>query len=631
MGRSNKYIVSLIWSLPVLALLFLLITIILGPSTPHVFLLFKTFLLCLGFVSVTSYTYRLFYSVGVSVFASILLIIILGLIPVVGPLVYWGLVLSLAWIELRRLYANLSKKEISIIGIVALALMAVLLPYFSLQFSQPSNAAKLVNDEVHIDTLYHTAIASMMKTYHVVSHGLHGLGALEYHFGSHLFLAEVSNLGFMSAFQSYSYFYVFLCIPLLGVMIIAVAEELLPSKIDIDFYKKLGIYTFIFLGTGVLNAGSLLSRFDIWTSFFDSESYEISLILILSLISVLLTKNISVKVFILLVCGIFGLMAMTKISTGFCALALLGAWALLSSEKNGSGNWFIRWGIVFLSSLIFLLIFQYTNSGVAGARIEPMQFVNAYVEFKGPFGLKVTLFAVLQFIFPILALLYYVSNYLVKKTAMIAPAWWTLGMVLSSAIGLLVLFLLYIEGGAGWYFANVSMFIALPILLCIPQAGEFTFKKFYLIYLAAAVILWLFYVYGPEALTGGARSFIAQIKREVPETTLATYVEKLHIIRDDPKTIDALVYIPRTETGYWHSMDCRGTGYLIPAIAQRPALYAWPLTACYSFLCGPRFHSNGLCEKSQESFTDEQLIAETKKLGFSSVEIVTSSGIRSLH
>lgn len=628
MDRSNKYIVSLIWSLPLLVILFLLGAIIKGPTTPHVFLMFKTFFLCFGFVSVTSYMYRRFYSVGVSAFASISLIIVLGLIPVVGSLLYWGLALSFAWIELRHRYTNFSKNEIGITGAVALVLATVMLPYFSMQFSQPNNEATLLKSQLHIDTLYHTSIASMIKTYHVVSHGLHGLGALEYHFGSHLFLAEASNLSFMSAFQAYNYFFVFVCIPLLGVMIIAVAEELLPSKTDLDFYKKLGVYAFAFLGTGVLAGGSILSKFALWTSFFESESYAFSLILLLSLFSILLAQNLSTKLLPLLVCGIIGLMSLTKISTGFCALSLVGAWALFSNEKWWSRNWGARWGIFFLSGLVFLFLFQYINPGMSDARIEPMQFIQAYVEFQGPLWLKVTLFVLLHFIFPIAALTYYVLNYFDKKTSLIVPAWWALGILLALAIGVGVLFMLYVTGGSGWYFANVSMFMALPILLCTPQAGELVFQKSAKVYLTIALILFL--IYGPKAIFSGAKSFLLDIEQKLPDTTLGDYVEKFHIIRDDPKTIDSLVYIPRAEK-YWHSMDCRGTGYLIPAIAQRPALYGWPSNDCYQFLCGPRFHSNGLCEKSQESFTDEQLIAEAKKLGFSGVEVVTSNRIRSLH
>lgn len=629
MDRSNKYVVSLIWSLPVLVFLFLLATVARGPSTPHVFLMFKTFLLCFGFAAMTSYIYRQFHVVGLSVFLSVFVIICLGLIPQVGPFAYWGLIIFFAWVELRHLNATQSRNDVRLIGVVSLVLAAVLLTYFNLEYSQPNNEARLLRSELHIDMLYHAAIAAMIKTYHVVSHGLHGLGALEYHFGSHAFMAAASNLGFVSAFQAYNYFYVFLCVPLLGLLTIAVAEELLPSKTDSDFYKKFATYAFIILGTGVLSGGSLLYRFALWPSFFESESYALSLILLLSLFSVCLARILSIKAQALSICGIVALISLTKVSTGFCALALVGSWALLSGEKRWSKSWWARWGILFLCSLIFLIEFNFINPSMSDARIEPLQFVHAYVDFQGPFWLTIALFVLLHFIFPIAALVFYCINYFFRKSSIIIPAWWVFGTFLSLAIGLVAILMLYVQGGSGYYFSNVSMFLALPILLCIPQAYEFMPSKYLKVIKLAAIIL--FVIYAPRALLGGAKSFLSDIKQPLPNTAIAGYVERLHAIRDDPLSINSLVFIPRTEVAYWDSMDCRGAGYLIPAIAQRPALYAWPTTACYSFLCGPRFHSNGLCEKSQEYFTDDELVGEAKKLGFSGVDIVTTQGIRSLH
>lgn len=628
MDRDNKYIVSLIWSLPLIVAVFVLVTIAVGPKTSHVCYMFKTLLLCFGFATVTSFIYRRFYSIGVGVLGGILTIITLGLIPVIGPIIFFFGGLYLARIELLQLYTTLSKNQIRTIGLVVLVLIAVMLPYFSLEYSQPNNEVRLTKSQLHIDFLYHTAIASMIKNYHAISHGLHGLGALEYHVGSHLLLAESGNLALMPAFQSYNYLFVFLCVPLLGIMIIATAEELLPSKSDMDFYKKLGGYAFIFLGTGVLTGGSLLSDFALWKSFLVSESYEISLILLLSLLSILMARTLSINALVFIVSIIIGLITLTKISTGFFALGLVGAWALFSNEKWWSKNWGIRWGIFFLSAATFLFLFQYINPGMSDAQVNPMQFIHAYVHFNGPSWLTVPLFILLQFIFPISALLYYAINFVIKRSAMIAPAWWALGALFSLAVGLWVLFMLEVQGGSGWYFANVSMFLALPVLLCIPQAGELFFKKLSRICLTVALLMFLYYA--PDAITPGAKLFVMDILQTVPKTTLGTYVEKLQTIRDNPDTIHSLIYIPRTETGYWKGMDCQGTGYLIPAISERPALYAWPTNACYSFLCGPRFHSNGLCEKSQESFTDEQLVAEAHKLGFTGVEIVTSGGIRSL-
>jgi hypothetical protein len=558
------------------------------------------------------------------------LIVVLGLIPVVGSLAFWVLALFCAGAELRHLSKNISINAVRLTAIVTLVLSIVQLPYFALgEFSQPNNEAKLLSSQLHIDTLYHVAIASMIKVHHVVSHGLHGLGELEYHFGSHLLMAAASNLGFMSVFQAYNYFFVFFGVPLLGIMLVSVAEEFLSSKSDSDFFKKLAVYAFVFLGTGVLVGGSLLNKFALWPSFFESESYTLSLILLMALFSVCLVRSLPIFILSLMICGIVGAMSITKVSTGFCALVLVGGWALLSGEKWWSKNWWIRWGIFIVCTIIFLFLFRLINPGMGDAEIQPMQFVRTYVEFNGPFWLKLTLFILLHFVFPITFLAYALLNYLNKKSIKVIPGWWTLGTLISFAVGLGVVLVLYVTGGSGYYFSNVSMFMALPALICIPQMAAGNILKYSRIFITIAVAMFL--VDGPQLLINGAKSFLVDIRQKLPDTTLGYYVEKLHVIRDDPTSVNALVYIPRTEVGYWKSGDCRGAGYLIPAMAQRPALYAWPSNDCYSFLCGPRFHSNGLCEKSQESFTDTQLIEEAKKLGFHRVDIVTSSGIRSLY
>lgn len=186
------------------------------------------------------------------------------------------------------------------------------------------------------------------------------------------------------------------------------------------------------------------------------------------------------------------------------------------------------------------------------------------------------------------------------------------------------------------------MFMGLPVLLCVPQvwtslirdnAADFRFHRRIVVGAGWALLLLGvcgFYLHAPSAIIEGSKTFLSGMAQEPSATVLAGYVDKLRIIRDDPEGRNAAVYIPRTETAYWESMYVRSVGYFIPAISEHPALYAWPTKESYSFLCGPRYHSNGLCEKSQGKFTDSQLIAEAKKLGFDRVYIVTSKGIRDL-
>lgn len=635
----NKYVFALIWSLPVVALFYLCI----GAVWPfHTISMFRTLGLCLGFVAIASFTYRRLPIIGVAALTGIVSFIF-GFIPWFR-FIYWVAVAIFALIEMANLYRNFSKQYLVPVLSAALVLIGVLCPYFSLQYSEPFNELRLVQSNLHSDTLYHAAVASMLKIHHVVSHGLHGVGRLDYHFGSHILMACVSKLSGLSVFESYGYFYVFFFVPFFGVMVLSVAEEFLPSAKGLDFWGKLLAYLIIMLGTGILAPGSLLYRFALLPNFFESESFAVSLILLLSMVSILHAKSSILALWprTLLICGVFALTTITKISTGFCTLYVLGSWALLSGERCWSKRWFFKWGVFLFCVIVFCALRKVVNPGMTEAAIQPFQFLQDYVKFSGPFWLKLILFLCVHCAFPVSALLLYLVMLSGGGTQKYFPAWWALGTLVSMMIGMAMLLLMYITGGAASYFADISIVMGFPVLACFPQAGRTLLAEstgdtrfpprvvlaVYRLLVALAVLGFCFYA--PRAIIAGARTFLEAMKQRPPATTLASYVEKLHTIRNDPTSLNAVVYIPRTEKAYWNSMFCRGAGLFIPAISERPALYAWPTNECFDFLCGPRFYSNGLCEKSQKAFTDEQLLLEAKNIGFERVDIVTSKGIRNL-
>jgi hypothetical protein len=61
-------------------------------------------------------------------------------------------------------------------------------------FENPLFVANVANGYAHIDTLFHAALANMLRTYGVCSTGLDGLPHVLYHFGSHWAFARVANL-----------------------------------------------------------------------------------------------------------------------------------------------------------------------------------------------------------------------------------------------------------------------------------------------------------------------------------------------------------------------------------------------------------------------------------------------------
>lgn len=639
----NNYIIALIWSLPAVVLFFLCAT---AAWPAHAIPMSRTFGLCLGFASIASFTYRKVPIIGVALLISVASLIIFGFIPQPLQSIYWILAGIFTLTEALIFYRNFSKRYLWLTLSPAFVLIAVLLPYFSLEYSEPFNEVKLLESGVHHDTLYHAAIASMLKTHHVVSHGMHGLGRLEYHFGSHLLMASASRLSGLTVFESYSYFFVFFAVPFLGIMVLSVAEEFLPSVRIPDFLGKLLAYGFVMLGTGALEKGSLLWRFALWPSF-ESESYVVSLIFLLSLVSILQAKGSSFfpRHRAIAICSVFALMALTKISSAFCALGVLGSWALLSGERWWSKKMIARWSVVLLCLILFGILSRLTVRGMTGSQILPLQFIKAYVQAQvpGPFWLKVFLFVIFHFIFPVAALILYTTKLTSRKLRPSFPAWWALGTSVSMATGVAVLFSLHMEGGSEYYFSNVSMFLALPLLMCIPQVsmalsrdpapaqhfsrGALSGACRTLVALCVLAVC----IHAPKTIFAGAKIFLAKMKQHPPATTIANYVKRLRMIRDDPTSFNTVVYIPRTETAFWNNLYCKGAGYFISAISERPALYAWPAKTCSEFVCGPRFHSDGLCDKSQGAFTNEQLLSEAKRMGFEKVDIVTSNGITSLH
>ncbi len=192
----------------------------------------------------------------------------------------------------------------------------------------------------------------------MVSHGLHGLGDLEYHFGSHVLLASFGNPGKHLDIRCLQLLYVFVVVPLLGVSVIAIAEELEPSADLLTGKKRLLIYVLILFGSGVLLPVGLLNSFALWSSFFSSRAILFHCSFYAALLSVLLALRSTSEVSILrlAVSGaalvILVLFATaSKISTGLVCLGLIGSWALLSGERVLSWAWNYRW-VVLLASAI---------------------------------------------------------------------------------------------------------------------------------------------------------------------------------------------------------------------------------------------------------------------------------------
>jgi hypothetical protein len=617
---------ELAWLLPVVSLFFTLLALLVKPvGNFHLLPMLKVTLLLVGYSTMTSYWSRKMNNLGLGATISILIFVILGSGPFGVNYLFWPFAMYFFYQEFRYIkdwvLSGLSVKQL---GIGFALLLIMVLPGFISEYALPGNYVRLVASALHIDVLYHSSVAAMLKEFATVSHGLHGLSGLEYHFGSHLLMASAAKLAGLSAFQAYSYFYVPFGPVMLCVLSLALAEQLLPSINIFDFYKRMILYIFLMIGTGVFYPGSFIARFAVWSNFYGSESFNISLIFLFTLISILLTLKRGEKMLLPAV-AIFMtviLASLSKVSTGFCTLIAIGSWALLEGGWRIGREKLVQYSIFAASLLLFYLTFLLINPSMGDARIEILQFVKSYVLLDAPLWAKVTLFLLFHFIFVWLLFAAYGVS---QKLREVVPLWIVLTIFLSTVVGAGVVLLLYVQGGSGAYFSIVPSVMVVPVIMLFSQIFSSEGKRWKV---AAVVIAIVFAPYSIKSALRGARRFVGMIRHPVPATVLGRYVEHLKVIgQNSPK--DVLVHIPRDER-YWKSMDCRGLGYLIPAISERPGLYSWPSNKCYPFLCGPRFHSNGLCQKSLQLFSDQQLISEAKRLHYSKVMVVRLNGIREI-
>lgn len=141
----------------------------------------------------------------------------------------------------------------------------------------------MVNQAVSLDTLFHSAISSMIETYGIPSTGLDGLPYLRYHIGSHWVFAWLSSLLGTRPIDFYQLGYPVIFIPLL-------IQSILSFSIDLNqrFYgdRKAGtswkfwlIFAVAFTGplTSYVSTDvkAVLTVWGIWTfpSLITSESY----------------------------------------------------------------------------------------------------------------------------------------------------------------------------------------------------------------------------------------------------------------------------------------------------------------------------------------------------------------------
>lgn len=337
---------------------------------------------------------------------------------------------------------------------------------------------------VHQDTLFHAAIASMIKNYGISSTGLHGLVEIPYHTFSHTLMAGISLISGLGVIEVYGVANSVFFAPILIFSISALClkldrnRELPESLVWAAVSVLLVLFPFIFHPWGV------------WSSYFVSESYLVSLGIFTLGLSLLFKKNLT-WADLLLLCFTAAMIANAKASV---ALIFACLWFVRLSVSNS----FSRIKVLASCFSVFLVtawvVFDSAQTGSGLIKLNPLHFIRFYsllgadlnltghmlVEGKTP-PLTTLVFAFLSvFIF---YLFHFVFSWILIGCVAFKGGFraifynlYALYLLAATFISMMIVSMFEIPGGSAYYFSNVAFFLALPalvyyIVLWISQRG----------------------------------------------------------------------------------------------------------------------------------------------------------------
>jgi hypothetical protein len=328
--------------------------------------------------------------------------------------------------------------------------------------------------DVSQDTLYHSSIAAMVKNYGVVSTGLHGLIETPYHTLSHVLMAAISLLSGIGVVEVYGVAPWVLFAPLL-IYCVATCCAMLDHHAELSIPLVWG-FTALLLSM----LPFLFSSWAVWSSFFTSESYLVSLSLFLLSLGLLLKRTLTVLDLLLVVIS-SALIANAKGSVGlmyaglwltrviwvrgdqprvdFAALFLSGVavgWSVIKSAGANSGD-------IAISPLHFVRMYSFWGSyldacqTVLRRELPPIETL-----VRG--AVCIMSFVVFHFLLSWVVLYQIVRH---KREANLLHAPIAIYSLVTALASLLISFAITIPNGSAYYFSNVAFFVSLPAVVAI--------------------------------------------------------------------------------------------------------------------------------------------------------------------
>lgn len=450
----------------------------------------------------------------------------------------------------------------SVFGASALAAVAILgsNPYTSFDMLN-----RVATGELHQDTAFHSSISAMLKNYGVASTGLNGLVETPYHVFSHLLIAGISRLSGYSVLEVYGVAPWALFAPVLF-LTLATVSRALDSTDKITPSYVWGCCAVV-LGTMPF----LLGRWGVSNSYLISESYLVSLGLLLAGLPVLLKREVSIKDLILAVL-LGSMIAAAKASVGliyaglWCVRVLMDrrqhvVW-LIVAVVTGSVCWVVSSSAAANAGALSLHFMHFIQSAVFGRYLEDARVAVLSGGLPGLKTLALALTALGGFV-----VIHFWASWIVIFDRVRKQTWRGLltdpmaaYSLASVAAGMLIVALFKLPEGAVYYFTNVAFFVSAPAVIpaLARRLPEVT------VYAGSAALVALLIV-GMEGLYSA--SFAARPASVSSEG--AAFIGKLVGLRDNAPRSAVLVADPLLHASN-PVRRCTARPFTYPAVTEHP-------------------------------------------------------------
>jgi hypothetical protein len=480
--------------------------------------------------------------------------------------VFYFLFVASGYVALR--YLRVARENWSAMILMALIATLTILE-LATSYTSFDMLPRLHVGNVHQDTLFHASISAMIKNYGISSTALHGLVEIPYHVFSHALIAGISLISGLGVIEVYGVANSVFFAPLLIFSLTVFCGKLDQTrKLPLSLVWTLTCVLLVLLPF-------LFSRWAIWDSYFVSESYLVSLSLLMLGLAVLFKHHLT-WIDLLCVVLIAAMIANAKASVG---LIFSGLWFVrLFFINTRSLRLFVA--VMSVALITGLSVYEATQANAESIPVDPFHFVRAYFFLgnhladagewiqAGTLPSTSTLVLALCSVGGFFLIHFGVSWVVVGRVAFQgglravfrAPlAVYSLAAVLAGAA---IASIFRIDGGAAYYFSNVAFFVSLPglVVIAVTLSIRSHFEQ------QRILIVGVFFV-GLLGLGGFYRASLLSDTRANPHTS--EMVSQLQLMRlTAPLNI---VWQPTLNMVTTNPVKrCTAKPFIYPAVSERP-------------------------------------------------------------